>query len=413
MCYGRGGERTTGAIDVILAIASAPALAASAYLLALTALSRRSAPPRPARADRRFDVIVPAHDEEAGIASTVRSLLAMDHPAELRRVIVVADNCSDATAERARDAGATVLVRRDARRGKGWALAHAFAWCLAEGWADAIVVVDADTIASANLLRAFAARLDAGARAVQARYGVRNPDASWRTLLMTIAFALVHDVRSLGRERLRCSAGLHGNGMCFEASLLREVPHEAFSIVEDLEYGIRLGRAGVRVHYAGEAAVLGDMVAGSGPARSQRRRWEGGRRQMARTYAVPLLARGLRDRDRVLVDLALDLLVPPLAWLSLAVAAGLAAVAAASWRAGAIGTAAWPWAASAAALGIHVVRGWWVSGTGLAGAGALLRAPLYVAWKIALALGRPDAPAGTWVRTQRGDSSGADPTADR
>ena len=98
--------------------------------------------------------------------------------------------------------------------------------------------MDADTLVSPNLLRAFAARLDAGAAAVQARYGVRNPDASWRTRLMAIAFALFHDLRSLGRERLGLSAGLRGNGMCFSTRLLREVPHQAFSVVEDLEYGL-------------------------------------------------------------------------------------------------------------------------------------------------------------------------------
>jgi hypothetical protein len=72
------------------------------------------------------------------------------------------------------------------------------------------------------------------------------------------------------------------------------VPHEAFSIVEDLEYGIRLGQAGERVHYAWEAEALGEMVSGEKASRSQRRRWEGGRMAMMRQYGLPLLAEGLR-----------------------------------------------------------------------------------------------------------------------
>ena len=101
--------------------------------------------------------------------------------------------------------------------------------------------------------------------------------------------------------------------MCFTHAVLREVPHEAFSIVEDLEYGIRLGRAGHRVHYAWEAEVLGEMVSGEKASRSQRRRWEGGRWAMTRQFGLPLLARGAcASATRVLLDLAMDLLVPPL-----------------------------------------------------------------------------------------------------
>ncbi|HSP78439.1 MAG TPA: glycosyltransferase family 2 protein, partial [Myxococcaceae bacterium] len=248
-------------LDLFLIVLGFPVLAVTGYLLLLAVLARRpEALPRP-EPKMRFDFIVPAHDEEEGIARTVESLLAQEWPAELRRVLVVADNCTDRTAERAERAGAKVLVRHEPeRRGKGYALEHAFQASLADGFADAVVVVDADTVVTPNLLHAFALRLEAGAQAVQAHYGVSNPHASWRTRLMAISMALFHKVRSLGRERLGVSCGLRGNGMCFTHAIIRQVPHEAFSIVEDLEYGIRLGQAGHRVHYAWEAEALGEMV---------------------------------------------------------------------------------------------------------------------------------------------------------
>jgi 1,2-diacylglycerol 3-beta-glucosyltransferase len=106
-------------VDVLLAAASLPALAASAYLAGLAVLARRTAPPAAAVPTLKYDVIVPAHNEEAEIAETVRSLRAVDYPASLFRVLVVADNCTDATAERAAAAGAQVLVRKNAEhRGK-------------------------------------------------------------------------------------------------------------------------------------------------------------------------------------------------------------------------------------------------------------------------------------------------------
>jgi cellulose synthase/poly-beta-1,6-N-acetylglucosamine synthase-like glycosyltransferase len=395
----------TRLLDLALVVAAVPVAAAAAYLLFLALLSRRTPPPRLGAPRLRFDVVVPAHDEETGIAATVHSLRAVDYPPDLRRIVVVADNCRDATAARAREAGARVIERTDPdRRGKGYALALAFSWSLSDGFADAIAVVDADTVVTGNLLAAFAARLESGAVAVQARYGVRNAGASWRTRLLAIAFALFHDLRSIARERLRCSAGLRGNGMCFGVQLLRDVPHDAFSIVEDVEYGIRLGLAGHRVHFAAEAEVLGEMVPGADASRSQRRRWEGGRLRLARAHLPTLVRRGLSQRDRVLLDLAADLAVPPLAFLGASAVGGLALALVARWAAGGPMAAPWLWGASLVALCLYVARGWWLSSTGLAGLLSLARAPAYLAWKIGLALSRRDPAAREWVRTERSAS---------
>jgi len=388
-------------VNPVLLLAALPVLAAASYLFLLTLLSRRPARPLPSSRALRVDVVVPAHDEEAGVADTVRSLLALDWPAERRRVIVVADNCTDATAARARDAGAVVWERRDTqRRGKGFALSFAYERCLAEQRSDAVVVVDADTVVSPNLLEAFATRLERGAGAVQAAYGVRNPDEHWRTRLMTLAFALFHDVRSLGRERLHLSCGLRGNGMCFSARVLREIPHDAFSVVEDVEYGLRLGEAGVRVHFAPEARVLGAMTGATTASATQRRRWEGGRRMLARRHAGRLIRRGLAGRDPVLLELAADLLVPPLARLGAAALAGTALAAAASVADGRAYAALWAWATAVAMLIAHVMRGWQLSGIGWSGLGALARSPGYLAWKAALALRAPEG-RQEWIRTAR------------
>src|SRR6185437_11934148 len=161
-------------LSTLLALSALPVAAATGYLLVLTVKSRRREPPAYGAPRSRFAVVVPAHDEEAGIADTVRSVLAVDYPADLFEVVVVADNCTDDTAARATAAGARVLVQNDAtKRGKGFALAHAFEALLGdvtEKKAEAVVDIDADTVVSPNLLRAFEARLVSGAGAVQADY---------------------------------------------------------------------------------------------------------------------------------------------------------------------------------------------------------------------------------------------------
>jgi GT2 family glycosyltransferase len=389
-------------VEAVIVVMGAPLLLVVAYLTLLTALSRRLPHPIGGAPRLRFAVVVPAHDEEAGIARTLASLRALDWPAHLLRVVVVADNCTDETGTRAAAAGAEVLVRTDAaHRGKGHALAFAFDRLRKAGTADAIVVVDADSLASANLLRAFAARIEGGAEAAQADYGVMNPDASWRTRLMTIAFTLFHRVRSRGRERLGLSAGLRGNGMCFSAGILGAVPHDAFSRVEDVEYGLRLAEAGCRVHYVGDAAVLGEMVSTESPSRSQRRRWEDGRRELRRREGGRLLRLALARRDPVLLDVAIDLFVPPLSAVAGGVALGLLASRAAAVVCDGSPLATSCYAVALALLVSHVLRGWWLSGTGWRGLAAMGLAPVYMAWKVLLRLRSPGERAKAWVRTSR------------
>jgi cellulose synthase/poly-beta-1,6-N-acetylglucosamine synthase-like glycosyltransferase len=385
----------TALTHLALFVLAVPAVLACAYLLVLTLLSARM--PVPSAAINRwcFDIVVPAHDESRVIGRTIAGFRNLEWPADQFRVLVVADNCSDDTAAVARAAGVTVLERHDAeRRGKGYALAFAFDRSRDDARADAVVVVDADSVVSPNFLAAIAARLDRGERAVQVHYGVLNPGASWRTRLLTIAQAAFHIVRSRARERLGVSCGIRGNGWCVTHEVLAAVPYGAYSLTEDIEYGIALGVAGVRVAYADEADCDAEMVTGELASGRQRQRWEHGRFQLIRAKALWLLGTGLRERSALCLDLALDLLVLPLSFVVLNVAAlaGLAALA---------GMPGWLRVAGGCTLALltYVLRGWQLSDIGLRGVLDLGRAPFFLAWKIILMLRPHD--AREWVRTDR------------
>jgi len=380
----------------LLWILAVPAVGSSVYLLGLTLLSARNKPPPASTRAMRFDIIIPAHNEEAGIAAVVKSSLAIDWPADQFRVVVVADNCTDDTAGIARQAGATVLVRNDSQlRGKGYALDHAFRESRERGWADAVAIIDADSIVSTNLLEAMAARMERGEQAVQVHYGVSNLHASWRTRLMAIAMGAFHRLRSRGRERLGLSCGIRGNGWALTHSLLQRVPYASYSLAEDLEFGIELGTRGIRVAYADEAHCDGEMVSGEKAARSQRRRWEQGRAALLRSSVLPLLKRAVTKPSLMCLDLALDLLVLPLSYVALNILALLAI----AWLL--TPATAWPWTGLLCllALVLYVLRGWQLSGTGIRGLIDLMRAPFFLVWKLAVMLrGRRTT---EWVRTNR------------
>jgi cellulose synthase/poly-beta-1,6-N-acetylglucosamine synthase-like glycosyltransferase len=395
-------------LSVIAYILSLPALAVNGYLGFLGCLARQtpSKPTQPRLAAPRPHItfVVPAHNETHGIVRTLESLKNSDYPEDRFSVLVVADNCSDDTKERALAAGARVLERHNMiRRGKGYALEFAFETLLSEGLSDGLVVVDADTDVSSNLLNAVALRLQEGAAAMQAHYGVRNASDSWRTRLMDVAFTLYHGVRSTARERLSLSSGLRGNGMAFSIDTLRLVPYRSYSLVEDVEYGIELGLNGIRVVYIGEAEVRGEMVASKEASESQRLRWEQGRSAMVRRYVPQLLVKALREKNAMLLDLAFDLLTPPLTVVVLYTTLGTGL---------AIGTVClgWtgsvvliPWLVAMAGLAIYLAKGMQMSPQGIRTAYDLIHVPKYALWKVGLAFRRWKRPTESWVRTSRKD----------
>jgi hypothetical protein len=260
--------------------------------------------------DFPISVIIPAHNEEALIERCIRSLAASARMGDV--LMVVAHNCTDATATKAEAAGATVVELNDPdQKGKGCALSYGFAAALA-GVARAVLVIDADSIVSPGLIDAVRQRFLSGAQAVQCRYEVHNSEENDRTRLMALAFQGFNVIRPRGREQLGLSAGILGNGFALSRDVLTRIPYGAHSIVEDLEYHLDLVRAGIRVEFIDTATVNGEMPRSDGGARTQRARWEGGRRRMMKQQVPQLAAELLRGRVRLMEPL-LDLLSAPIA----------------------------------------------------------------------------------------------------
>lgn len=261
---------------------------------------------------RTFAIIIPAHNEELVIERTLKSLFKIEYDDESFDVIVVADNCTDKTAKLALSLGAIVYERNDKRlKGKGYALR----WCFDKLQSskynyDAFVVVDADSVCSKNFLKVINYYMDQGATVVQAADVVQVQSGAWSPEVTRLALTLYNYVRPLGRKVIGCSAGLRGNGMCFSTEVLREFPWEAYSITEDLEYGLNLLLHGVSVKFAPEAIVYARMPEQSKNAESQRARWESGRLSVIRKYAGTLLWAGLRKRSYGMFDALIDLLTP-------------------------------------------------------------------------------------------------------
>lgn len=304
--------------DALLAFEGALALS-TGYLLGLLVAARGAArnPSGPAETeggDRlRLVVLIPAHNEQPGIEATLEELARCDYPDDLRRTVVIADNCTDRTADHARRAGAEVWERRDpSRRGKGHALIWALERLNAEDSAtEGVVVLDADCVASPNLLSAIDLRLRSGARALQVDYVVGNPDASHVSALRFGAFALMNTVRFQGKQRLGLSCGLVGTGMAFSRDLLQRQPWTTTGLTEDDEYHMRLVLAGERAEFVADASVSSAMPTSLRGSSDQQARWEQGKLQLIRHWTPRLVLSGLAQRDLVRVHAGMECLVPP------------------------------------------------------------------------------------------------------
>jgi len=343
---------------------------------------------------RRLAIVVPAHNEIASIADCVRSLSRCDRPTTLdaATIIVIADNCSDQTAEVASRAGARVIERRDSqRRGKGFALQFAFAQLIGEGF-DAILVVDADTVVDPNLLTEVVRLFDQGADGVQARYLPLDITDSPRARLRNLALMAFNFLRPLARDRLGISCGITGNGFALRRETLEAVPYRADSIVEDLEYHVSIVRGGLRIRFASASTVRAPVPVSGVAARTQRARWEGGRARMIGNYA-PALAFEALHNSRLLEPL-LELLLLPLALhVSLLVGALAMPVPPAQIYS----------AFALSLVGLHVALAVRLGGGGLADLSGLMAVPAYLGWKVSLIAPTLRSTRSTteWRRTER------------
>jgi cellulose synthase/poly-beta-1,6-N-acetylglucosamine synthase-like glycosyltransferase len=279
-----------------------------------------SSGPRPSVA-----VLIPAHNEELAIETAIRSVTPQLGSGD--RLVVVADNCSDRTADIARKAGAVVIERHDTdRRGKGHAVNYGLRFLAADP-PQVIVMLDADCVVSPDTVVKIAVRASESGRPVQARFEVEpRSTADHRAVVSAFAYSVRGFVRSSGLERLGLPCQLAGSGMAFPWSVLTKVSFAGDNLVEDLQLGVEVALTGHPARYCSDAQVSTSVAGRWEAVVSQRRRWEHGHLSTLVVQGPRLVAHALTQRRLDLLALALDLCVPP---LSLLVLVGTAAMAAA------------------------------------------------------------------------------------
>lgn len=393
-------------VDLLLGALALVALVPALTLLVQVLMSFRRLPDRAPDGQRLpIAVLIPAHNESAGIVGTLRSVLAQVSPGD--RVLVVADNCSDDTAERARAAGATVVERSHATlRGKGYALDHGIRWLEAQpNPPHAVVFVDADcTLGPGTVDRLAREAVQRGVPVQALDLMHAQPGSSLNLRVAEFAWLVKNQVRPLGMRALGLPCQLMGTGMAIPWALVREAPLASGALAEDMELGLGFARAGQPPVYCPQAAVHSFFPTQAAGAQAQRRRWEHGHLAMIRERGLPLLMQGLRRGHGALTAMALDACVPPLA--SLVAFQGAWVVVTGAWRL--VGGSVWPLALAMGgfvAVTVAVLGAWRGHGRAVISGRDLLGVPAYVLGKLSIyrdaLLGRR---AG-WQRARRDHDS--------
>jgi cellulose synthase/poly-beta-1,6-N-acetylglucosamine synthase-like glycosyltransferase len=347
----------------------------------------------------RCVILIPAHDEETIIARTLSALAPQVGPGD--RVVVIADNCKDATAEIARSHGAEVLERTDhERRGKGFALAFGRDYLKANP-PDIVVVLDADCTAREGAVQRLTHQAHVRQRPAQGNYLMTAPaQAGPDRRVAAFAFLVKNLIRPLGLCRLGQPCTLTGTGMAFPWHVFQDAALGDGHIVEDLSLTVDLALSRRSPIFVPEAEFRGEFPIDERTAESQRRRWEHGHlRVICSDIPRLLLAALVRARLRLLF-MAVDIGVPPLSALVLLVAGVLVVLGTWAVLGGPIAPVA---ALAVVGLGasLSLAAVWKQYGQDTLPAKVLIRIPFYALKKISLYFQFLIKPQRKWVRTSR------------
>lgn len=261
---------------------------------------------------KSFAFIVAAHNEEMVIEDIVNSLHMVDYPKDLYDIFVIADNCTDNTALKARESGALVFERvNKTERGKGYALEWMFDKIFKmERKYDAVVVLDADNLVSKNFLKVMNNKLCNGYKVVQGYLDSKNPMDTWITGSYSIAFWTSNRMFQLSRSNLGLSNQLGGTGFCIDTNVLKDLGWGATCLTEDLEFTCKLVLNDCKVGWAHEAIIYDEKPLTLVQSWAQRRRWMQGFADVASRYFFRLMKKAIKEFNVVALDCALYSIQP-------------------------------------------------------------------------------------------------------
>lgn len=259
-------------------------------MVSLCSLIKLKDKPLLKKKNHKFMAIIPAHNEESVIANLVESLKAQDYPSELIDIYVIADNCTDRTADIAKEAGAIVYERFDPeKKTKGYAMQWFLAQKIEEDAPyDAFCVFDADNIVDKAFFTNMNKKLCQGEEVVQGYRDIKNPSDNWITAGYAIFYWTMNRFYHLARYNLGLSPLINGTGFMVKFDVIKPEGWNTKTLTEDIEFSLKNIIKGRKLGWAVDAKVYDEQPTGFMQSWSQRSRWTVGHIQCIQYYTKDL-----------------------------------------------------------------------------------------------------------------------------
>jgi cellulose synthase/poly-beta-1,6-N-acetylglucosamine synthase-like glycosyltransferase len=255
------------------------------------------------KALHKFAFIIAARNENAVIANLIKSIKDQDYPSELIDIIVVADNCSDNTAEIARQNGAIVFERFSTEKvGKGYALDFAFSKIKEYNGAynayDGYFIFDADNVISKDYVRAMNKTFDQGYKVITSYRNSKNYDTNWITSGYSLWFCREAKYLNNPRMLLKTSCAVSGTGYLVDSAIITKYDGWKCNLLtEDIEFSVVNILDGVKIGYCSEAMFYDEQPETFKQSWNQRLRWSKGFYQVMFRYGRQLLKMGWKRHE--------------------------------------------------------------------------------------------------------------------
>ncbi len=234
-----------------------------------------------------FAVLIPAHNEEKTIGGLISSIKNTDYPQNKIDIFVISDECSDNTAEIARNCGVNVIERCKSTN-KGDALKEGISFVEDMGY-DCVAVFDADNVVDKDFFTYIAEYISSGASVVQGYVDSKNPDASWVSNAYSIWYWITNRLFQAGRGKLSLGCRINGTGFVIKSDVLDKVKWNTKTSAEDSEYTAILALNGIKVDFCERAVVFDEKPERFSDSAIQRRRWAQGICDVQGEYTLKLI----------------------------------------------------------------------------------------------------------------------------
>ncbi len=252
----------------------------------------------------KYAVIIAARNEELVIGQLIKSIKNQKYPKEMIDVFVVADNCTDNTAQVAREAGAIVRERfNKVQIGKGYALDHMIKIIesdYASKQYDGYFVFDADNLLDENYIREMNKTFNQGYRVITSYRNSKNYDQNWISAGYALWFLHEAEYLNLPRMVLNSSCAISGTGFLVHTDLIKAnggwIHH---LLTEDIEFSVSQILKGEKFGYCRSAMLYDEQPVTFNQSWHQRLRWAKGFYQVFAKYGKDLIGnifRGKRNR---------------------------------------------------------------------------------------------------------------------